>query len=239
VVTKCSGQAQTAVISRPRLSSKHGERTTGKDQGQNKSSTNRLLGQTDSDSRIRRVESFPSTQAARNAVTKSSGRRDSLVPQTRTGRPSFGQTMKESDMVESPRVAIQRQVAIAAVGRAHQVLVNEQLQAPPIIEQALPHASNGDLRTVRGQTVKESAMAESPRVALQTQVAICGAARAHQVLVNGSQILPLRRCLQEKSPRPSIRRLGSVQKPGALDVDLPDRAEASPQSLAVSPSSPP
>jgi hypothetical protein len=92
---------------------------------------------------------FPIDPAARNAVTKSSGCRDSLVPQTGTGRPSVGQTMKESDMVESPRVALQRQAAIAAVGRSHQVLVNEQLQAPPIIEQALPHASNGDLRTVR------------------------------------------------------------------------------------------
>jgi hypothetical protein len=52
-------------------------------------------------------------------------------------------------MAESPRVAIQRQAAIAAGGRAHQVLVNEQVQASPIIEQAPPRAPNGDLRTIR------------------------------------------------------------------------------------------
>ena len=57
-----------------------------------------------------------------------------------------------------------------------------------------------------GQTVKESAMAESPRVALQRQAATAAVGRAHQVLVNGSQILPLWRCLQKKSPRCCIRR---------------------------------
>jgi hypothetical protein len=38
-------------------------------------------------------------------------------------------------MAKSPRAALQRQAAIAAVARAHQVLVNAPLQAP-IIERA-------------------------------------------------------------------------------------------------------
>jgi hypothetical protein len=44
--------------------------------------------------------------------------------------------------------ALQRQAAIAATARAHQVLVNGSLQAPPIIERAPLHASNGDGRTI-------------------------------------------------------------------------------------------
>jgi hypothetical protein len=39
-------------------------------------------------------------------------------------------------MTESPRVALQRQAAIAGLGQAHQVLVNEPLQLPIIIKGA-------------------------------------------------------------------------------------------------------
>ncbi len=39
-------------------------------------------------------------------------------------------------MAESPRVALQRQAAIAGLGQAHQVLVNEPLQSPIIIKGA-------------------------------------------------------------------------------------------------------
>jgi len=40
--------------------------------------------------------------------------------------------VKESAMAKSPRAALQRQAAIAAVARAHQVLVNAPLQAPTV-----------------------------------------------------------------------------------------------------------
>ena len=60
MVTKRSGQAQTALISRrpatvERTRQRHPPK---KDQGDNKSSTNRGPGQTDSDSQTRRVKSF-------------------------------------------------------------------------------------------------------------------------------------------------------------------------------------
>jgi len=58
------------------------------------------------------------------------------MPQTETGGPSVGQTVKESAIAKSPRAALQRQAAIAAVARAHQVLVNAPPQAP-IIERDL------------------------------------------------------------------------------------------------------
>lgn len=57
------------------------------------------------------------------------------MPQMETGGPSVGQTVKESAIAKSPRAALQRQAAIAAVARADQVLVNAPLQAP-IIERA-------------------------------------------------------------------------------------------------------
>jgi hypothetical protein len=44
--------------------------------------------------------------------------------------------VKESVIAKSPRAALQRQAAIAAVARAHQVLVNAPPQAP-IIERDL------------------------------------------------------------------------------------------------------
>jgi hypothetical protein len=53
-----------------------------------------------------------------------------------TGGPSVVQTVKESAIAKSPRAALQRQAAIAAVALAHQVLVNAPPQAP-IIERAL------------------------------------------------------------------------------------------------------
>jgi hypothetical protein len=176
-----------------------------KDQGQNKSSTNRRLCQTDSDSRIRRVESFASARWPRNAVTKWSGWRNSHVPQIGTAGPSVGRTMKESAPRKSPRANLQKQAAIAAIVRAHQVLVNEQLQAPPITS-GRPHASNGDWRTIR-RTNREGIGHRG--------IAACHPSKAsrnrrrptdHQVLVNGPQISPLRRYLPRKSPRRCIRR---------------------------------
>jgi hypothetical protein len=73
--------------------------------------------------------------ASLNIITKSSA--GWAVPCLKQGLagPSVGQTVKESAMPKSPRAALQRQAAIAAVARAHQVLVNAPPQAP-IIERA-------------------------------------------------------------------------------------------------------
>jgi hypothetical protein len=74
--------------------------------------------------------------ASANIITKSSACWAYPLPQTGTRGPSVGQTVKESAMAKSPRGALQRQAAIAAVARADQVLVNAPLQAP-ITERAL------------------------------------------------------------------------------------------------------
>jgi hypothetical protein len=60
VVTKRSGQAQTALISRcpTTVERTRGRHSPRKDQGDNKSSTNRRHGQTDSDWQTKRVKSF-------------------------------------------------------------------------------------------------------------------------------------------------------------------------------------
>lgn len=54
------------------------------------------------------------------------------MPQMETGGPSVGQTVKESALAKSPRAALQRQAAIAAVARSDRVLVNAPPQAPMI-----------------------------------------------------------------------------------------------------------
>jgi hypothetical protein len=97
VVTKRSGRAETALISRRRATVEQTRcrRPPAKDQGKNKPSTNRTLRHTDSDSRIRRVESFASRGACKHHH-QIVGLLAPRMPQMETGGPSVGQTVKES-----------------------------------------------------------------------------------------------------------------------------------------------
>src|ERR1700733_7571983 len=103
-----------------------------------------------------------------------------------TGGPSVGQTVKESATAKSPRAALQRQASIAGSMRHPQTSSpNRRPVGPaPCFKQGLAGPSVG-------QRGKESAIAKSPRAALQRQAAIAAVARAYQVLVNASPQAPI------------------------------------------------
>jgi hypothetical protein len=108
------------------------------------------------------------------------------MPQTETGGPSVGQTVKESAIAKSPRAALRRQASIAASTRHPQTSSPNRRPVGPALclKQGLAGPSVG-------QTVKESVIAKSPRAALQRQAAIAAVARAHQVLVNAPPQAPI------------------------------------------------
>jgi hypothetical protein len=103
-----------------------------------------------------------------------------------TGGPSVGQTVKESALAKSPRAALQRQAAIAASMRHPQTSSPNHRPVGPA-----PCLKKGLAGPSVGQTVKESALAKSPRAALQRQAAIAAVALAHQVLVNAPPQAPI------------------------------------------------
>ena len=184
MVTKRSGQAETALISRRRATVEQTRcrRPPGKDQGKNKPSTNRTLRHTNSDSPIRRVESFDSARGRSNIITKLSACSRLACFKCETGGPSVGQTGKESAIAQTAarrpsKASLNRGRHAASANHRHQIL--RLLGPAPCLKQGLAGPSVG-------QTVKESAMAKSPRAALQRQAAIAAVARAHQVLVNAA-----------------------------------------------------
>ena len=112
-------------------------------------------------------------------------------------------------MVESPRVAIQRQAAIAAVGRAHQVLVNEPLQSRILIKRApLRLALAKRCSTDRNLKYKSGGGFVQTRLLGMIEIPQLWEPRSKpsRTKVGRSQILPLRRGLPKKSPRCCIRR---------------------------------
>jgi hypothetical protein len=140
-----------------------------------------------------------------NIITKSSDCRVSRVPQTGTCGPSVGQTVKESAMAESPRVALQRQAAIAGLGQAHQVLVNG-LRSPTIIKRApLRLALAKRCSTDRNLRYKSGGGFLQTRLLGMVEIRQVWERRSKpsRTKVRCSQILPPRRCLPNKSPRPA------------------------------------
>ena len=182
MVTKRSGRAEGALISRHPATV---ERSRGRGH------TERIRGTTN---QVRIGHSVTRTQIREQGESNLSLPRGSCehdhqsvrlwrcpIPETGTGGPSGGQSGKESAVAKSPRAALQRQAAIAAVARASVNVVTKSSAG-----WACPVAQTGTGGSSVGQTVKESAVARSPRAALQRQAAIAAVARIHQVLVNGS-----------------------------------------------------
>ena len=187
MVTKRSGRAEAALISRRRATVEQTwrPRPRGKDQGKNKPSTNRTLRHTDSDSRIRRVESFAS-RGARKHHHQIVGLLAPRMPQTGTGGPSVGQTVKESAIVQ---IAARRPSKASLSRRLHAASANIITKSSACWACPMPQTETAGPSV--GQTVKESAMAKSPRAALQRQAAIAVVGRADQVLVNAPLQAPI------------------------------------------------
>ena len=180
MVTKRSGR-ETALISRrcATVEQTRWPRLPGKDQGNNKPSTNWTLRHTDSNSRTRRVRIFRFPAGPINIITKSPACLRPACLIWRLAGPSAGQTVKELALAKSTRVALQRQAAIAASARHSRTSSPNPRPVGPA-----PCLKPGLAGPSVGQTVKELALAKSPRAALLRQAAIAAVARADRVLVN-------------------------------------------------------
>ena len=200
MVTRRSGRAETALISRRRATVEQTRcrHPPVKDQGKNKPSTNRTLRHTDSDWPIRRVEIFRFRAGPVNIITKLSAcSRHACFKCGLADHPS-DKPGRNRRLPKPPRAALQRQASIVASMRHPRI----SSPNPPPVGSALC-LKEGLAGPSVGQTVKESAMAKSPRAALQRQAAITAFARAHQVLVNAPQQAPI----IERAPASRVRKL--------------------------------
>jgi hypothetical protein len=120
-------------------------------------------------------------------ITQSSGRAVSRRLIQGLAGPFVGRTMKESARRDSPRIAPRKQAATVAVTPVHRLMVNGLPPSPVLARPASRAPQIGTGGPSVGQIVKESAMRDSPRVALQKQPAIASVAPTDQVLVNARE----------------------------------------------------